>query len=610
MSRDGSTGYTTSSDHRHDGEETPLLLRSPSTSPPTTPGSSSPPLRQQPETLYDVQHPVSPLRAACISLTMGLLIWIKASNMSGMTMVQGHIADDLEAYDEAMWFTSVYMIVVASSAPLAGRLATIFPVGAMILVSALFFVAGSVVSAVAASSAVFLVGRVLAGIGGGSILTLSLILVFQLTTPKKRGLYVGVVNTAFTAGVATGAVVFGALFPVMGWRALFLLQAPVGLISGLGVFLSVPNFKTMTPTPTTTTSKKASNKASNEKTALQKLKTIDYAGALLLTAGVVLFLYGLSGTIQPLPMLLSALPLALFVLNEYKLAADPLIPVSVLQSRGVLFSCLSQLGLLAARWTVLFYSPIFVLAVRGLSPALAGSVLIPTNLGFGLGSVLVGWLHVKRAGSFWLPCLVAIFLFGVVLFGLSVTSTAATPAWLYVGLFFCNGFCTGAALNYTLAHLLHVAAPGTHYVATGLLTTFRGFAGSFGTSIGGGIFTRRLREELALGFARLDGGTDNSNNTVGGEVPPGRANLIKRLVGSPNLVFGDGSLSDAERQVAISGYEVSLKVLYTYAVVLAVVVLFLQAGTGCAAVTPAGELEDEEDEEEEGFAERDERMEA
>lgn len=542
------------------------------------------------------QHPVSPLRAACIAFTMFTLIWIKASNMSGMTMVQGHIAEDLEAYDEAMWFTSIYLITVAAAAPLAGRLATIFPVRAMLLAAALFFVLGSVVSAVAGSFTVFIMGRVFAGIGAGSVITLSLILVFQLTTPKKRGLYVGVVNTAFTAGVATGAVVFGALLPVIGWRSLFLLQAPVGLISGLGVYFSVPNFKTTTPMMLKKTSSKNDGE---EKTTLQKLKTIDYAGAVLLTTSIVLFLYGLSGTIQPLPMLLSAVPLALFVLNEYKLAADPLIPVSVLQSRGVLLSCLSHLGLMAARWTVLFYTPIFVLAVRGLSPALSGAVLVPTNLGFGLGSVLVGWLHVKRAGSFWLPCLVSMFLFGVALWGLSLTSNAASPGWLYIGLVFCNGFCTGAALNYALAHLLHVAVPGTHYIATGLLTTFRGFAGSFGTSIGGGIFTRRLREQLAVGFAKLDG-------TV--ELGPERVTLIKRLVGSPNLVFG-GSLSDAERQVAIAGYEVSLKVLYTYAVMLMVFVLFLQAGTGWAA-PPAGPHDEEETSLEEEFAEHDERMEA
>lgn len=624
--RDGSTGYTTPSDNstinamaveaddEQNGETTPLLRRSRSTSP-TTPGSISPSRPPPSQHVNDddddaVQHPVTSVRAACISLTLGILIWIKASNMSGMTMVQGHIAEDLEAYDEAMWFTTVYLIVVASSAPLAGRLATIFPVGAMILASALFFTVGSVVSSRAGSSAGFIVGRVLAGVGGGSIITLSLILVFQLTSPKKRGLFVGVVNTAFTVGIATGAVVFGALLPVVGWRWLFLLQAPVGLVSGLGVYCSVPTFKT-TPMGTTTKRKTKrgihhhhhhddDNDDDDEETTLQKLKTIDYAGAVLLTASIVLFLYGLSGTIQPLPMLLSVIPLVLFVVNEYKVATDPLIPVSILQSRGVLFSCLSQLGLMAARWSVLFYAPIFVLAVRGLSPALAGSVLIPTNLGFGVGSLLAGWLHIKRTGSFWLACLVSIALFGVALFGLSLTSNAAAPAWLYVLLVFANGVCTGAALNYTLAHILHVAVPGTHYIATGLWTTFRGFAGSFGTSIGGGIFARRLREDLAVGFGRLDDST--------GDLSPDRVNLIKRLVGSPNLVFG-GTLSDAERAVAVHGYEASLKNLYTYAVILTVVVVFLQAATGWAAPADQADQQEETPLEEE-FAEHDERMEA
>lgn len=511
--------------------------------------------------------------------------------MSGMAMVQGHIAGDLDAYDEVMWFTSAFLIAVASAAPLAGRLATIFSVRAMLLSTSIFFTIGSVLSSYATSAAVFIFARVLAGVGGGGVITLSLVLVLQLTSSKKRGLYVGVVNTAFTAGVATGAVVFGALLDVVGWRRLFLLQAPVGFVSGLVVYLSVPDFKTVVP------GQKA-RKEDHEKTTLQKLKTIDYAGAVLLTASIVLFLYGLSGTIQPLPMLLSAVPLVLFIVNEYKIAPDPLIPISVLQSRGVLMSCLSQLGLMAARWTVLFYTPIFVLAVRGLSPALAGSVLIPTNLGFGIGGVVVGWLHVKRTGSFWLPCLVSISLFGVALFGLSLTSNAASPAWLYVLLVFCNGLCTGAALNYTLAHLLHVSVPGTHYIATGLWTTFRGFAGSFGTSIGGGIFTRRLREELAVGFEKLDGTVDLS---------PGRVNMIKRLVGSPNLVFG-GSLSEAEKQVAVAGYEVSLKVLYTYAVMLTVFVLFLQAGTGWTA--PTAPKDGGETLLEEEFAEHDERMEA
>ena len=297
-----------------------------------------------------------------------------------------------------------------------------------------------------------------------------------------------------------------------------------------------------------------------------------------------------------MPIALSLPLLILFVVNEYFLASDPLIPLKVLSNRGVLLSCLAQLGLMASRWTVLFYAPIFVLAVRGLSPAVAGSVLIPTNLGFGSGGLLVGWLHVRRAGSFWLPCLVSIFLFGVALFGLSFTSNASTPAWTYVVTVFLNGFCTGAALNYTLAHLLHLSAPETHFIATSLLATFRGFAGSFGTAIGGGIFMRTLRDSLTKGFEALDGSD---------ELSPGRATLISRLIGSPALVF-NGDLNAAEKVVAIQGYEVALRVMYQAAVCLVVIVVFVQAGTGWSA--PATEEEEEEIREE--FAEHDGRMEA
>lgn len=294
-------------------------------------------------------------------------------------------------------------------------------------------------------------------------------------------------------------------------------------------------------------------------------------------------LYGLSGVIQPLYLAFSAVVLAVFLVIEYRVASDPIIPVSVLRSRGVLLSCFAQLGFLASRWTVLFYAPIFVLAVRGLPPAVAGAVLIPTNLGFGSGGLLVGWLHVRRGGSFWLPCLVSFALFGVTLLATGLVSNAASRPWLYVLVIFANGLCTGAALNYTLAHLLHHAHPRTRFVAASLFNTFRGFAGSFGTTIGGGTFGRTLRARLTEGFSRLDGG--------GQRLEPGREKLIEKLIGSPALVFG-GELSDAERAVAVQGYESSLKTLYTLAAALTVVVILVQAGTGWEA--PAEAKEDDE----------------
>jgi hypothetical protein len=296
----------------------------------------------------------------------------------------------------------------------------------------------------------------------------------------------------------------------------------------------------------------------------------------------VLFLYGLSGKIRALPILLSLLSLTIFLTIE-SYARDPVIPISIIKSRGVLLSCFAQLGFMAARWTVLFYAPIFALAVRGLSPAAAGAVLIPTNLGFGLGGLLVGAVHIRHTGSFWFPSLLSLSFFSVALFALAFVSNAATSAGLYVTIVFVNGLCTGAALNYTLAHLLHLSSPEMHYIVTGLLSTFRGFAGSFGTAIGGGIFTRRLRDALVEGFSRLDGGR---------ALDGAREKLITVLVGSPAAVFQDGVLSVAEREVAVLGYERALGVLYKAAAAACVLVVVLQAGTGWAA--PVSEKVDEE----------------
>ena len=264
----------------------------------------------------------------------------------------------------------------------------------------------------------------------------------------------------------------------------------------------------------------------------------------------------------------------------------------------MLLSCFAQLGFMASRWTVLFYAPVFVLAVRGLSPAVAGSVLIPTNLGFALGGLIVGALHIRKAGSYWFASLASLLLFSLAIFAMAFVSNAAASTSIYVAAVFVNGLCTGAALNYTLTHLLHLSSPSLHYIVTGLLSTFRGFAGSFGTAIGGGVFARTLRDALTTGFTRLDGGD---------ELGKAREKLITVLIGSPAMVWKEGVLNAAERQVAVFGYELALEALYKSAALVCVLVVLMQAGTGWAA--PAGEKEDD-DEIEREVAEGDRAMEA
>nr|CAD71050.1 conserved hypothetical protein [Neurospora crassa] len=586
-------------------ETTPLLNSETASS--YTIGNGPPPTPPPPQD----EKPIGFARGLSIALSMWVLIFLQAGNMSGISTVQSSIATDLDAYDQAMWFTGVYLISSSCISPLTGRLSTIFTPGLMILVSSLFFTIGAIVTSQAHTLFVFLFGRILVGIGGGGIMTLSLILVIQLTSKRRRGVWIGLTNAGFTVGMSTGAVVFGILLPIIGWRALFWAQAPLALLGGLGVYASIPS-SLSTGQPL--------SPGDAEKTSLQKLRGIDYAGAITLTTTIVLLLYSLSGRtgIHYTPLFSSLLTFCLFLVIESRFASDPILPLRILRSRGILLSCLSQLGFMSARWTVLFYAPIFALAVHGASPALAGSILIPTNLGFGMGGLLVGWLHMSRqqhadddddddhhntsssssssSKDYWFPSLVSMGIFGLTILAMGWVSNAATQMGWYVGVIFVNGLATGAAVNYTMAHLLHLSHAREHFIVTGLLATFRGFAGSTGTAIGGGIFGRELRASLYRGFEMIEG------------LPRERMEkLVTVLVGSPARVHQEGFLTVEERLVSVSGYEHALSTLYHSAAALCVVVLLVQAGTGWTA---GGVSKEEEREIEQAIAEHDGRMEA
>jgi hypothetical protein len=296
----------------------------------------------------------------------------------------------------------------------------------------------------------------------------------------------------------------------------------------------------------------------------EKLARIDYSGAILLTTTIVLFLLGLSGPkILPTPIILSALALPVFVLNEAYVARDPVIPVSVLRSRGTLLTCFATTGFMMARWSILFYTPVYALAVRGWAPAVAGSILIPTNAGFASGGLLAGVFHIKRTGSFYLHTVVAMALFPLTMAVLAFISTPTSPWGLYVAMVFLNGLVTGAATNYALVHLLHLTLPEVHPIVISLLATFRGFSGSFGSAIGGGYFVRVLHRSLDSGFTKAG--------------LKGRGELTRRLLGSPALV---GRLEGKERAVAVGAYADALKALFLCAVGLSVIVVLVQAGTG------------------------------
>lgn len=130
---------------------------------------------------------------------------------------------------------------MSSTSPLSGKLSQIFSPRICIFVSTLILAFGSLTAAFAKDFAGFITGRILAGVGAAGIFTISIIIVLELTGPKRRGLFIGLLNSGYTVGVAAGATAAGALLPHTGWRALFWMQAPVALVGGTVLLISIPH---------------------------------------------------------------------------------------------------------------------------------------------------------------------------------------------------------------------------------------------------------------------------------------------------------------------------------------------------------------------------------
>lgn len=127
------------------------------------------------------------------------------------------MATDLDVYEKANWLTSSYLVAMSSVTPLMGRFNQSFTSRLCLVSATLIGSIGALVVFFSNSFPVFVIGRVIAGIGAGGIFGSTTIIIVQRTSHENRGLFLGLNNAAITAGVSLGAIIAGALEPKIGW---------------------------------------------------------------------------------------------------------------------------------------------------------------------------------------------------------------------------------------------------------------------------------------------------------------------------------------------------------------------------------------------------------
>ncbi|KAL1954176.1 hypothetical protein VTO42DRAFT_1532 [Malbranchea cinnamomea] len=385
------------------------------------------------------------------------------------------------------WLTASYLISNAACQPLSGKLTDIFGRRAGLVLCNVFFGAGNLICGLAAEKWVIILGRTVAGMGGGGLTAISTFLASDLVPLRKRGLWQGIGNICFGLGSALGGVFGGWMNDTWGWRWAFLLQMPFIVVSTALVILYVN-----VPVKETDTS---------------RWKRIDFLGAFTLVMTLVLFLLGLSTGGEHFPwshpvvitaLALSGVFLLLFIFVEEKIASEPVIPVRLLLDRTVLSACLTNWFGTMSVFAVLIYMPVY-LQNQGHSATMAGTRLIAQAVGVSLGSLGLGIL--MRATGRYLYFTYACTLLIVAGIGYACTFSLSTPALPPFVSLFVYGIGYGGMLTTTLVALIAAVDHEQQAVVTSASYAFRSTGSSIGVTVAAAVFQNLLKTPSTPGPA-------------------------------------------------------------------------------------------------------------
>jgi EmrB/QacA subfamily drug resistance transporter len=141
------------------------------------------------------------------------------------------MASTLGEVERVSWVVVSYLIANTIAAPVYGRLGDSYGRRRMILAALAIFIIGSLLCALAPNIEILTATRVLQGLGGGGLMTLSQALVGEIVPPRERGRYQGYLAGVSVASSTFGPVAGGYLTQAFGWRSIFLINLPLGLIA-------------------------------------------------------------------------------------------------------------------------------------------------------------------------------------------------------------------------------------------------------------------------------------------------------------------------------------------------------------------------------------------
>lgn len=420
---------------------------------------------------------MSRTRVIIVTLGVMLSLFMAAVESTVVATAMPTIVSQLGGLAVYSWVFTAYMLTSTTTVPIYGKLSDIYGRRPVFMVAMAIFLGGSALSGQAQTMGELIAFRALQGLGAGGLLPLAFIIIGDMFSFEQRARMQGLFSGVWGVASIIGPLLGGFLVDNVSWRWVFYVNLLPGLFAALILW-----FGWRDPVRTPGAAR----------------PPIDYAGTVLLSAGVMALLLGISDLQSPAGPGLLALAAVLLIalLWVERRAADPMLPLPLFKDR--LFAVATVQGLLAG-WAMFgstSFVPLFVQAALGTSATAAGGALTPQMLSWVLASIIGSRLLLRFGYR-----TIALAGMGSLVAG-TFLMTRVNPGTTLPGVMLNLGLM-GAGMGLSLPAFLIAVQTSVQRKALGTATATlqfsRSIGGTLGVSVMGAILSIQLAANLRAG---------------------------------------------------------------------------------------------------------------
>lgn len=376
------------------------------------------------------------------------------------------------------WVASAYLLASSAVMPVYGKLGDLFGRKYVMLAAIAIFTIGSLTCALAVSMNTLIAARVLQALGGGGIMVTIFSINADLFAPRERARYQSYSSLVLMLSGAIGPVLGGTMSDLFGWRSIFFINLPVGIIVLTALAIMLP-YKRPDRKP-----------------------KIDYPGAILaamVTGSIVLWADGselFGGLLSPAALAVlgtGMLALVALILVERR-APEPVLPLSLFRNRQICLLLTISAASGAIGIGLVTYYALYLQSGLGLSPSAAGVFFIPLTAGIAIGSLSAGRL-MSASGNYKIFSVLSTLTGVIMLLAYSFTGSN-TPTILLGLIMLAQGIGVGIGQQVPVLGVQNAADKRDVGAATGSVTLTRIGGASIGISIYGAILSAGLGRHM------------------------------------------------------------------------------------------------------------------